>query len=244
MKSMKIKLFFIRKFKGLFLFLRLGYLFKIFIKPLKFLVFLVEFSLWAHKHSKIKYNDFFSFKFTPNARYLLYTFLIESEKLNNEPINYLEFGVAYGHSFKWWINHITNTESRFYGFDTFEGLPEDWNLFKKGEMSPYGQIPEINDNRASFIKGLFQDTLIPFLKNFDNTKRKVINMDADLYSSTLFTLTTLAPYLKSGDIIIFDEFGVPLHEFKAFMEFVSAFYTKYEVIAAVNNYFQVAIKIL
>lgn len=241
---MKVKLFFIRKFKAFFLFLKLGVLFKVFLKPLKFLVYISEFSLWVNKHSKLKFNDFFSMKFKSNARYLLYQFLIESENLNETPINYLEFGVAYGYSFGWWVNHISNPESRFFGFDTFEGLPEDWHLFKKGEMSPYGKLPEINDNRVKFVKGLFQDTLIPFLKVFDNSKRKVINMDADLYSSTLFVLTSIAPYLKSGDIIIFDEFGVPLHEFKAFTEFVNSFYIKYEVLGAVNNYFQIAIKIL
>ena len=31
-------------------------------------------------------------------------------------------------------------------------------------------------------------------------------MDADLYSATLFTLTSFAPFLKKGDIILFDEF--------------------------------------
>jgi hypothetical protein len=205
---------------------------------------MIEFSNWATKISKPKFNDFYSFKFKPKARYSMYDYLVRNENLNNIPICYLEFGVAYGYSFKWWVENITNPSSLFFGFDTFEGLPEDWHLFKKGEMSPDGKIPTIDDTRARFIKGLFQDTLIGFLKEYTNDKRKVINMDADLYSSTLFVLTCLAPYLKQGDIIIFDEFGVPLHEFKAFTEFISSFYIKYEVIAAVNNYFQIAIKIL
>ena len=41
-------------------------------------------------------------------------------------------------------------------------------------------------------------------------------MDADLYSSTLYVLTMLAPYLKAGDIVMFDEFTVPRHEYLAF----------------------------
>ncbi len=241
---MKIQLFFIRKFKGLFLWLKLGAVATFLLKPMKFLVYMIEFSNWSRKIKKPKFNDFYSLKFKPQARYSMYNYLVNTEGLDIIPISYLEFGVAYGHSFKWWVANITHPNSDFYGFDTFEGLPEDWHLFKKGEMSPDGKIPTFNDQRVKFIRGLFQDTLINFLKDFNNDKRKVINMDADLYSSTLFTLTCLAPYLRKHDIIIFDEFGVPLHEFKAFTEFVNSFYINYEVIAAVNNYFQIAIKIL
>jgi hypothetical protein len=68
-------------------------------------------------------------------------------------------------------------------------------------------------------------------------------MDADLYSSTLFVLTRLYPILKKDDIIIFDEFGVPTHEFKAFTEIVHAYNLKFSIIGAVNNYLQLAIKI-
>ena len=68
-------------------------------------------------------------------------------------------------------------------------------------------------------------------------------MDADLYSSTLYVLTSIARYLKPGDIIFFDEFNVPNHEFAAFNQFVSSYYIKYELLGAVNNYYQIAIKI-
>jgi hypothetical protein len=69
-------------------------------------------------------------------------------------------------------------------------------------------------------------------------------MDADLYTSTLFVLTSISPILNKGDIIIFDEFNVPMHEFKAFSEWIKAYYIQYEVIAAVNNYYQIAIQII
>lgn len=241
---MKIILFFIRKLKGFFILFKLGLLFKPIISFLKFFVYLVEFSIWVqYWRKKTIYNDFYSFKFKSNARYLMYENLIKIEKIDKQPIAYLEFGVAKGNSFRWWVNNLKHPENVFYGFDTFEGLPEDWHLYKRGEMAP-DVIPKIDDPRAKLIKGLFQDTLFEFLKNFDDDKRKLINLDADLYSSTLFVLTTLAPYLRKNDIIIFDEFGVPLHEFKAFTEFVNSYYVKYEVICAVNNFFQIAIKIL
>lgn len=68
-------------------------------------------------------------------------------------------------------------------------------------------------------------------------------MDADLFSSTLYVLTSLAPFLKSGDIIIFDEFNVPNHEFLAFEAFINSYYFEYEVLGAVNNYYNLAVKI-
>jgi hypothetical protein len=68
-------------------------------------------------------------------------------------------------------------------------------------------------------------------------------MDADIYNSTLFALTMMGPYLKKDDILLFDEFNVPMHEFKAFSEFISSFYIKVKLIGAVNNYYQTAFKI-
>ena len=237
----KIKLFFIRKIKGLFLLLNLHYLFGWLNPILGNLYYLNKFSKWHKKIKKPEFDDFYTFKFKRDGRYEIYDYILKKEMLSEE-INYLEFGVAYGNTFRWWAGHNKNMNSRFYGFDTFEGLPEDWHLYKKGEMSPES-IPQIADDRVFFYKGLFQETLFDFLKNFQDDKRKVINIDADLYTSTLFVLTTIAPFLKGGDIILFDEFGVPFHEFKAFTEFVNSFYIKYEVIASINNYFQIAIKI-
>jgi hypothetical protein len=50
--------------------------------------------------------------------------------------------------------------------------------------------------------------------------------------------------LKKDDILIFDEFGVPMHEFKAFLDFTAAFPIRYAVLGQTNNYFQIAMKIL
>jgi hypothetical protein len=69
---------------------------------------------------------------------------------------------------------------------------------------------------------------------------KVIHLDADLYSATIFTLSVLYPYLNSGDVIMFDEFNVPMHEYKAYREFVDNFYIKLTPLSAVNNFYQTA----
>jgi len=178
-----------------------------------------------------------------SKRYRLYQHVVETAKLLKEPIDYLEFGVFRGESVKWWVRNCTHADSRFYGFDTFEGLPEDWGMYKKGEMTAH--IPVIDDSRVQFVQGLFQSSLPGFLEttNLRNGKRKVIHLDADLFSSTLYALTSLAPYLKKGDILLFDEFNVPNHEFFAFKVFSESYYVKTKLLGAVNNYFQVALMI-
>ena len=139
------------------------------------------------------------------------------------------------------MEHISSKEARFYGFDTFSGLPEAWGSFKKGDMNNGNEPPEIVDHRHAFYQGLFQQTLVPFLKDYKSDRRKVVHMDADIYSATLYVLTLITPYLRKGDIIMFDEFNVPMHEFRAFKEWSEAFYINYKVLGSVNNFYQMAL---
>jgi O-methyltransferase len=122
-------------------------------------------------------------------------------------------------------------------------LPEDWGHFKKGDMNNGNEMIKTDDKRAHFYQGLFQQTLPGFLRTFGNDKKNVIHIDADLYSSTLFTLTSFAPYLKKGDIIFFDEFCVPTHEFLAFKNFTESYYINMVPIGASNNYLFTAFEV-
>jgi O-methyltransferase len=237
-----MKLFFIRLTKSLFIKLQLHRLFLPLQGLFLNLVYLSKFSKWAHENKKVEYNDFWA-KWDYNKRYPLYKWVIDKEGLT-QPINYLEFGVATGHSFNWFMTQNSNADSRFYGFDTFDGLPEDWGPFKKGSFSNNNALPTIKDNRGKFFKGLFQQTVPTFLKELDNNRRNVLMMDADLWSATLYALTMLAPHLKKGDIIFFDEFVVPTHEFKAYLDFVQSHYVNFELIAAANNYYFAAFKVV
>jgi len=212
------------------------------IKLFYFIAHMAKLSKWIAINKKKCKNDFYTIKFNYNKRESLYEQVINDFNLNTN-IDYLEFGVAKGRSFNWWINRIKDVDARFYGFDTFTGLPESWGPFKKGDMGNNNTPPVIDDHRHEFYQGLFQQTLIPFLKHYDADKRKVIHMDADIYSATLYVLAIITPILKSGDIIFFDEFNVPLHEFKSFEEWSNAFYIDYEVLGGVNNFYQVAIMI-
>lgn len=200
-------------------------------------------SHWRARHPVRGYNDFYQRTWDYNRRYLLYDAIAKQEGLDQTPIDYLEFGVAGGLSLRWWLEKNKLPSSRFFGFDTFEGLPEKWGHFKKGDMAVPIETLDLNDQRASLHKGLFQDSLIPFLNQYDNKHRKLIHIDSDLFSSGLFVMTQLYRFLRPGDIFLFDEFAVPEHEFFAWKIFTESFYIDYDVIGAANNYLFVATKI-
>jgi O-methyltransferase len=231
--------------KGIIIAIKPHYLFGFLRSPFLFTYNTLSLSKWiSNQNDKGAFNDFYTPRRDYSKRYKLYQYILDSKGLANTPIDYLEFGVCQGNSFRWWANANTNPESRFYGFDTFEGLPEAWGVvFKKGDMNAV--IPDIDDNRVAFFKGLFQETFIPFTKShkLDTERIRVIHLDADLYSSTLYILTSIAPYLKKGDILLFDEFNVPNHEFFAFQCFTQSHYVKTKLLGAVNNYLQVALQV-
>jgi len=206
-----------------------------------YLAYLSKFSKWRKQHPPIAFNDFYNPQYNHSRRFEMYDFLLKKEDLNSKII-YLEFGVAKGSSFQWWVEHNQHPDSQFFGFDSFEGLPEDWHILKKGFFSTGGAMPNIQDSRCQFIKGLFQSTLQGFLEKIPLEGRLVVHLDADLYSSTSCVLNKMSSCFKRDDVIIFDEFNVPTDEFRAFLDFFNSHKMKYELLAACNNYQQVAIK--
>jgi O-methyltransferase len=183
-------------------------------------------------------------------RYLLYEY-INGSVLNQEPMDYLEFGVYQGESIRHWSRLNAAKASRFFGFDSFEGLPERWqgsvfgfNAMEKNAFDVGGSIPVIEDPRVEFVKGYFQDSLPGFLERFRPSNRLVIHMDADLYTSTLYVLCMLDRFIKKDTLIMFDEFASIAHEFRALKDYVTSFRRKYKLMACTKpGFHQVAIQI-
>ena len=173
---------------------------------------------------------------------------INDEVLSNGKIQYLEFGVYRGESIRYFAEINSDADSRFVGFDTFTGLPEDWAGFSRSVKSHAfdtgGETPQTDDVRISFVKGLFQDTLPQFIEEYKPDGQLVIHNDSDIYSSTLYVLTLLNNVISPGSIIIFDEFYSVMHEYRAFIDYCTSYRRKYEVIAATSNYVQVAVRML
>lgn len=164
------------------------------------------------------------------------------------PIDYLEFGVYQGASLRQWSNINKDLSSRFFGFDSFKGFTENWegvwSTTPKNTFDTYGKIPEFQDQRVRLIQGYFQSSLQNFLADYTPQKKLVVNLDADIYSATLFVLTTLARILIPGTILIFDEFDLVSHEFRAFRDFTKSFCINYRTLASVKHYECVAFEIL
>ena len=234
----------IRKTKSLFMKWKLHKLFSPLNGFLLNLYYMNHLSKWRATTTVKGYNDWYRKNWDYSQRYTLYESICKTENLDTQAIDYFEFGVCEGHSFKWWLQKNNNNASNFYGFDTFEGLPEKYGFFEKGTMAATIENLNIQDTRASFYKGVFQETLVPFLSNYQSNNKKLIHMDADIFSATIFSLSQLYRFLNNGDVIMFDEFAVPKHEFMAFKIFTESFYLNYEVIAATNNYLFLAIKII
>tara|TARA_B100000959_G_C14938685_1_gene606837 strand:- start:453 stop:1073 length:621 start_codon:yes stop_codon:yes gene_type:complete len=176
-------------------------------------------------------------------RFALYRWLYGEEI--KESVDYLEFGVWRGESILYWASEKAEEKSRFFGFDSFEGLPSDWQgVFKasvsKETFSTGGALPVTEDSRVEFIKGWFQDSLPGFLDRFERQNRLVVHLDADIYNSTLYVLTRLDPWLREGDLLLFDEFACVNHEFRALEDYLASYMRGARLIASTPRYNQVA----
>ena len=158
-------------------------------------------------------------------RWALFDRMVEQSQQDRP---FYEYGVWRGQAFQ----YLIKTFKKGYGFDTFEGLPEDWHNEKAGTYSSDGNIPQIEGGK--FIVGKFEDTLPEFFSE-PRPKASIINFDADLYSSTICALNFSKPVIDRHTILIFDEFIVNKNweqdEYKALNEFCLNNNCSYEVLA-------------
>jgi hypothetical protein len=151
-----------------------------------------------------------------------------------------EFGVFKGES----INHLARqTQKPVFGFDSFQGLPEEWgDTWKKGDFI-VPKLPKVRAN-VRLVQGWFDQSLPPFLKEHPG-QVGFLHVDCDLYSSCKTMFGLLAPRLGPGTVIVFDEFfNYPQWEdgeFKAFQEFLAATKLSCEFIGYNRNGEQAAV---
>jgi len=204
---------------------------------------------WEHGYCSVLFQetlaclpgDYPLLEFDYANRGLFYEF-INKKVLLGRAMDYLEFGVAAGESIRAWSELNTDPGSRFIGFDCFQGLPEDWKAGNKpkGEFSTGGQPPAIGDSRVTFVTGLFQKSLRPFLGGFVAKNRLVVHIDVDLYSSTLYVLTQLDAFMPKGTIILFDEF-IGVDEFLAFHHYTKAYGRAWRIVASRADHIKLAV---
>ncbi len=126
-------------------------------------------------------------------------------------------------------------ERVIHGFDSFEGLPEDWGHLGKGHFGEVeGALPDVPAN-VQLFKGWFDATLPAWRDAHDDRPISLLRVDCDLYSSTKTALAALRPLIRPGTWIVFDELigyrGWEAHEYRAFMEFIDETGFEYEYVA-------------
>jgi hypothetical protein len=117
---------------------------------------------------------------------------------------FLEFGTYQGDS----INSLAKLRPRstFYGFDSFQGLPEGWTAgAREGGLSTHGRVPCVRKN-VKLVPGFFEVTLPEFLTLHPDAPVAFVHVDCDLYSSTMTVLRALKSRLQVGTVLVFDEY--------------------------------------
>jgi O-methyltransferase len=155
--------------------------------------------------------------------------------------DYLEFGVYVGTSLLCMdraSRAVGFSTLRLFGFDSFEGLPEDAadeKSFNPGWFrAEYGLVREhltrqgIDWDRTTLVPGWYDDTLRPELaQQLGIEKAGVIMIDCDIYSSTRTALAFCAPLIGDRAVIFFDDWpgdgpdAQGLGERRAFEEFLA-----------------------
>jgi O-methyltransferase len=141
--------------------------------------------------------------------------------------DYLEFGTYRAQSFLAFYKTAEKyglKDMRFFGFDSFEGLPETATC----------PAPKEDDGKRGFLAGNYacsQDefrdiltkndvdlsrvTLVPGFYSDSLTERKkkelaieaagIVNIDCDIYESTVDVLAFITSYLRNGTLLLFDD---------------------------------------
>src|ERR1035441_7559888 len=110
-------------------------------------------------------------------------FEVVAREVRGRRVLYLEFGVWEGASMRMWSQLLAGETASLHGFDSFEGLPEDWHSqHPTGTFSTAGAVPNIDDPRIRFFPGRFENTLVHYEPPPHDVT--IMNLDADLYSST------------------------------------------------------------
>jgi hypothetical protein len=143
------------------------------------------------------------------------------------PGDYCEFGVYQGQTFQYAARLLAPAlpQMRFFGFDSFEGLPNPTGIdcvggyssnFKAGEFAvPLERVTRTvadagaDMSKVQFVKGWFASSLTPqTAKELALSHVAAAWIDCDLYESTVPVLDFLSGKLSVGSILLFDDWRV------------------------------------
>jgi hypothetical protein len=129
----------------------------------------------------------------------------------------LEFGVYQGSSLRLLAERFSNR--RIYGFDSFEGLPQDWWNRPRGTFKT--PVPDLGLPNVTLVQGRFDESVPRFLSTWSGSAA-IVHVDCTLYASTMACLPPVLPRCRPGTILIFDEYynysDFTQHEWRAWRE--------------------------
>lgn len=155
----------------------------------------------------------------------------------------LEFGVWAGRSLR--VIAEARGGREVYGFDSFQGLPEDYRWDITAGTFALDDLPVIPG--AQLVVGWFADTLPAFLAAHPG-RVDFVHIDSDLYSSAATVLGAVGPRLAAGSVLMFDEYfnysGWQKHEHRAWREWLERTGTTAEYLAFTSIHEQVVARIV
>ena len=192
------------------------------------------------------------------SKHAIWNIAIEHVKGLGESGQVYEFGTNNGGSlYYFWQGLPRNMQ--FHGFDTFTGIPENWDSLPPGSIRGYGypyelwrehpeqraaveeevqrtgRIPAVPQKNIHIHKGLFAHTLPELLANGPADDIRLIHFDADIYMGTRPVLDSLCGQIDYRYYILFDELYSVNHEFKAWIEFVRWFEVEQWKVVAISE---------
>jgi O-methyltransferase len=188
-------------------------------------------------------EDICSIRFVPPKKFQKYfsdCIRILKEVRGEDIGDYLEFGVFNGGSLSdmYAAAKKEGVTTRFFGFDSFEGLPAesedaDDGAFKKGfytcsfeDLQTCLRRNGVDSEEIIWIKGWYSDTLTPSLAAQYSFNPGIVLIDCDTYGSSKSTLDFLAPLITKPTIIALDDwrlYDLDLKgegEYRSFNEFL------------------------
>lgn len=168
--------------------------------------------------------------------------LIAALKVTPHEGLFLEFGVHTGGTLRTIVEHAP--AGTVFGFDSFEGLPEDWRAHFVAGHFAVDTMPDVPG--AELVPGWFDQVLPGFLAEHPEAVA-FLHLDADLYSSTKTVLDALEPRLRAGTVVVFDEyFNFPHwedHEHRAWTEFVARTGIRFEYLGFTADDEQISLRL-
>jgi O-methyltransferase len=151
--------------------------------------------------------------------------------------DYLEFGTYRGESFTAFFGAAEKhgvKDMRFFAFDSFEGLPETPtctaatdNAAKTGfapgnyacsqeEFRDILNSKGVDMSRVTLVPGFYDQSLTPTLKTELSLEYAgIVNIDCDIYESTVDVLSFITSLLRDGSLLLFDDwFAYGSHPFR------------------------------